>query len=69
MNNYSSGCEKYTGCRGTEDKMRLDKFLSESTSLTRKEIKKLIKDGAVSVIGSVVKAPETKVSKSVGFLK
>ena len=48
--------------------MRLDKFLSESTSLTRKEIKKLIKDGAVSVNGSVVKAPETKVSESDGIM-
>ena len=47
--------------------MRLDKFLSESTSLTRKEIKKLITDGAVSVNGSVVKAPETKVSESVRY--
>lgn len=41
--------------------MRLDKFLSESTSLSRKEIKGLIKNGAVSVNGTTAKKSDIKV--------
>lgn len=42
--------------------IRLDKYLSEMTSDTRSNIKKLIKSGIVTVSGKVVKTAETKVS-------
>ncbi len=44
--------------------MRIDKFLSESTPLSRKEIKQLIKQGLVEVNGSRVCRPETAVSEA-----
>lgn len=44
--------------------MRIDKFISGSTPFSRKEIKKLIKDGTVTVNGIAVKSPDTKVSES-----
>ena len=40
------------------DKMRLDKFLSESTELSRKDIKALIRKKAVTVNGETVVKPE-----------
>ena len=39
---------------------RIDKIISEQTHYTRKEIKKLISQGAVSVNGEQVKKPESK---------
>ena len=45
------------------DKMRLDKFLSESTELSRKDIKALIRKKAVTVNGETVVKPELKVSE------
>ena len=42
--------------------MRLDKFLSESTPFSRKEIKQLIKAGAVEVNGEKAQRPEQKTS-------
>lgn len=41
--------------------MRLDKFISESTAYSRKEIKALIKQNVVSVNGITAKRPEEKV--------
>jgi 16S rRNA pseudouridine516 synthase len=41
--------------------MRLDRFLADSNLGTRKHVKKLIRSGAVSVDGKVVKTPETAV--------
>ena len=45
------------------DKMRLDKFLSESTELSRKDIKALIRKKVVTVNGETVVKPELKVSE------
>ena len=42
--------------------MRLDKFLCESTELTRSEAKRLLKTELVSVDGAIVKNPAQKVS-------
>ncbi|WP_252178695.1 16S rRNA pseudouridine(516) synthase RsuA [Endozoicomonas sp. 4G] len=42
--------------------MRLDKFLCESTELTRSESKRLLKAGSVTVEGIIVKNPACKVS-------
>ncbi|WP_422132682.1 MULTISPECIES: 16S rRNA pseudouridine(516) synthase RsuA [unclassified Endozoicomonas] len=42
--------------------MRLDKFLCESTELSRSESKRLLKTGSVTVEGTVVKDPACKVS-------
>ncbi len=44
--------------------MRLDKFISDSTELSRKDIKSLIKKKAVSVNGEIITKPETKVQES-----
>lgn len=41
--------------------MRLDKYLSENTAFSRKELKQLIKKGEVSVNGAITKKPETSV--------
>lgn len=41
--------------------MRLDKFLSDCTDMSRKEIKELIKKKQVSVSGEIVTRPETQV--------
>lgn len=43
--------------------MRLDKFLSDSTDMSRKDIKQLIKKKCVTVNGEVVTKPETQVSE------
>ncbi len=43
--------------------MRLDKFLSDSTDMSRKDIKQLIKKKAVTVNGSVITKPETQVEE------
>ena len=43
--------------------MRLDKFLSESTPLSRKEIKKLAGKGAICVNGTIVKKSDVHVGE------
>ena len=40
--------------------IRLDKLLSETTAYTRSQLKQIIKSGRVSVNGTAVTAPETK---------
>ena len=47
--------------------MRLDKFLSESTEFSRKEIRELIKKGAVTVSGEVKKKPDIQVNAYCGI--
>ncbi len=42
--------------------MRLDKFLSESTSYSRKDARKLVRVGAVTVNGAVLRLPESQVA-------
>lgn len=44
--------------------MRLDKFLSDSTDMSRKDIKQLIKKKAVTVNGNVITMPEIQVTES-----
>lgn len=44
--------------------MRLDKFLSDSTDMSRKDIKQLIKKKAVTVNGDVITKPEIQVTES-----
>lgn len=44
--------------------MRLDKFLSDCTDMSRKEIKELIKKKQVTVSGEVVTRPETQVDEN-----
>ena len=44
--------------------MRLDKYISDSAAYSRKEIKKLIKAGAVTVNGEPAAAAEQRVSES-----
>ncbi len=41
--------------------MRLDKYLSKSLHITRKEAKELIREGRVKVEGKVIKSPDYKV--------
>ena len=43
--------------------MRLDKFLSDTTAHSRKELKSLIRRGAVTVDGQIVKIPEFQVTE------
>lgn len=43
--------------------MRLDKFLSDSTDMSRKDIKQLIKKKAVTVNGVIITKPETQVGE------
>lgn len=45
--------------------IRLDKYLADMGCGTRQEVKKLIRSGQVSVDGTVVKKPETKVEQTV----
>ena len=44
--------------------MRLDKFLSTATDMSRKDIKQLIKKKAVAVNGEAAARPEMQVSES-----
>ena len=44
--------------------MRLDKFLSDTTAHSRKELKSFIRRGAVTVDGKAVKSPEFQVTES-----
>ncbi len=44
--------------------MRLDKLLSECTPLSRKEIKQLVKQGAVTVNGQTVKSADMKADET-----
>lgn len=46
------------------EKMRLDRFLSEESELTRSEIKKMIRSGQVKVNGTFAKRPEQKIDPS-----
>ncbi len=43
--------------------MRLDKYLSEAGVASRKELRGIIKAGRVTVDGTVVRAPETKIAE------
>lgn len=43
--------------------MRLDKFLSEAGVASRKELRTIIRGGRVTVDGTVVRSPETKVDE------
>ena len=43
--------------------MRLDKYLSKSLHITRKEAKELIREGRVKVEGKVIKSPDYKVKE------
>jgi len=44
--------------------MRLDKFLSEASSYSRKDVRGLVKRSAVSVNGSPAKTPDMKVDET-----
>ena len=44
--------------------MRLDKFLSDSTDMSRKDIKQLIKKKSVKVNGEIITKPEHQVSEA-----
>lgn len=44
--------------------MRLDKFLSDSTDMSRKDIKQLIKKKSVTVNGGIITKPETQVEEN-----
>ena len=44
--------------------MRLDKFLSDTTAHSRKELRSFIRRGAVEVDGRIVKAPEFQVTEN-----
>ncbi len=44
--------------------MRLDKYLSESTSYSRKDARKLVRVGAVTVNGELFRLPETQVAET-----
>ena len=44
--------------------MRLDKYISDSAAYSRREIKKLIKAGVVTVNGDIAKAAEQRVAES-----
>ena len=46
--------------------MRLDKFLSEAGAASRRELKRIIKSGRVTVDGAVVKSPEMKIDETAG---
>ncbi len=43
---------------------RIDKIISEQTNFSRKEIKKLVSQGAISADGNLVKKPEEKFDES-----
>lgn len=44
--------------------MRLDKFISDSTAYTRKDIRKLVRVGAVSVNGEKIVSPDKQISEN-----
>ncbi len=44
--------------------MRLDKYLSDSTAMSRKDIKDLIRKKAVTVNGELIQKPETQITDS-----
>ena len=44
--------------------MRLDKFLSEASSYSRKDVRGLVKRGAVAVNGTPAKVPDMKVDET-----
>ncbi len=49
--------------------MRLDKLLSETTAYTRSQLKQIIKSGRVSVDGTAVTAPETKIDPTCALIE
>lgn len=49
--------------------MRLDKYLAESYVGTRKEVRKLIIDGAVTVNGEIEKDPAIEIKENVDLIK
>lgn len=49
--------------------MRLDKLLSETTAYTRSQLKQIIKSGRVSVNGTAVTAPETKLDPTCALIE
>lgn len=48
--------------------IRLDKFLSEMSSWTRSEVKKIVRTGSVTVDGNEVKKPETKIDEKLSIV-
>lgn len=48
--------------------IRLDKFLSEMSGLTRSEVKKIVRTGSVTVDGNEVKKPETKIDEKLSIV-
>ena len=48
--------------------MRLDKYLAEMGIGTRQEVKKKIRQGNISVNGTVVKAADTKIDENQDLL-
>lgn len=54
--------KKETGEKGKKmDRMRLDKYLTQTAGMTRSEAKQCLKKGRVCVDGVIVKKPETKI--------
>lgn len=49
--------------------IRLDKFLSEMSSWTRSEVKKIVRTGSVTVDGNEVKKPETKIDEKLSIVR
>ena len=49
--------------------IRLDKLLSETTAYTRSQLKQIIKSGRVSVNGTAVTAPETKLDPTCALIE
>ena len=48
--------------------IRLDKFLSEMSGWTRSEVKKIVRTGSVTVDGTEVKKPETKIDEKLSIV-
>lgn len=49
--------------------MRLDKYISSCTAVTRSEIKKLVKSGAVTVNGIIAKKSDEKVNENIDVVE
>ncbi len=63
---YSFQLQKTTSMQSDNFKfpMRLDRFISQSTDYSRKQVKILLKRGEVEVNGEIVKQPEQKILNS-----
>lgn len=48
--------------------MRLDKFVSASAAATRSEVKKLVKNGAVTINGVTAKKPDIKIDENIDII-